>query len=297
MAIDYAAAVERLREVAGVEHQDWMQDWPVEVADGGRARDFVAAFTRVREEETVSTLALVLALESLEQAGPEGLRHWRELAGALGEVSKEWEELLLDYAGLEQWPDGRWYADGEEPEWLAPFVRRELVARSGHVVLELTELDLESVHDEEASESLRRILGVQHDGDDIWPMNEADADRVEEFLALVENTQPDTLESEVVVWLVLQSIELAGVVSAPQWERLRTRAQASPRRYLQAVGAFSGLKRGPGGSWVETGSSFWLESLAEALHEELLAAVRNGSSGAVEAQSSGTIVRASRRCR
>jgi hypothetical protein len=76
------ATAEAVAKAVGVAYESWMQDWPIEVADGDRTGEFVSHYeNEQRPEHRLAIAELIVA--SLDDAVP------------LGAVSKD----LLDKAG------------------------------------------------------------------------------------------------------------------------------------------------------------------------------------------------------
>jgi hypothetical protein len=78
MVLPARESITRSASLAGVAHEDWMQDWPMEVADGNRLIDFLRLLERHRDDWELTYWFLDLVLESAR-----GRRDLDRLAPAL----------------------------------------------------------------------------------------------------------------------------------------------------------------------------------------------------------------------
>lgn len=115
---DSASRVARLADVA---HEDWMQDWPIEVSDRERLDEFIELLLVNKADWELSFWLLDLVLESANDELPE---RTEALVDALVAV---WEATRAPGIAqrLEYWacPDA---ADPDEMFFVSPLVREAL---------------------------------------------------------------------------------------------------------------------------------------------------------------------------
>lgn len=109
-------AAERVSSLAaGIERGAWMQDWPLEVADGGRLDEFLGLLER-REEPDVRFALMDLILCSLDEAPlPEQARVWPRVATILATDPTSFAHHIVYWSCCEEKEPGVWVLD-EEPD-------------------------------------------------------------------------------------------------------------------------------------------------------------------------------------
>ncbi|MGO4647695.1 hypothetical protein AB4305_22435 [Nocardia sp. 2YAB30] len=116
----------RVAQIAKIAHEDWMQDWPIEVSDPERLDEFVDLLITNKADWELSFWLLDLVLESANDDLPE---RTEPLVDALVVV---WEATGAPGIAqrLEYWAclDA---SDPEEMFWVSPLVR-EARRRIGH---------------------------------------------------------------------------------------------------------------------------------------------------------------------
>lgn len=81
-------SVSRVAQLANVVHEDWMQDWPIEVSDPLRLDEFVGLLIANRTDWELSFWLLDLVLDSAEADLPERTERLVEALVAVWEATQ-----------------------------------------------------------------------------------------------------------------------------------------------------------------------------------------------------------------
>lgn len=122
------ASMLRAARVAQVAHEDWMQDWPIEVSDPRRLGDFVDLLIAHKADHEMASWLLDLVLDSA--CAREDLHEWTApLVEALTAVYRATESVAVAQV-LEYWA----CPDATDPDEFFPVtpVVREVRRRIGH---------------------------------------------------------------------------------------------------------------------------------------------------------------------
>ena len=119
------ATRQRIAELARVADEDWMQDWPLEVADAARLEEFLELLEAAEDDQSRSAL-MSLVLYSIDAASDdERARFWPRVAVLLERTPSLFADEIIYWSCMDT-PD-------DEPD-----NQRPVLAESEHEGFEIT---------------------------------------------------------------------------------------------------------------------------------------------------------------
>ena len=119
---------------------EWMQDWPLEVADPSRLDEFLDLLKGAESEDDRVAL-MELVLYSLDEADPAKQREaWRVIGTMLERESGLYAREIIYWSLGDETDDGTWRMDdlGEDEGFsITPLMRPVLIRVASHIGLRL----------------------------------------------------------------------------------------------------------------------------------------------------------------
>lgn len=126
----------KIAALASVAGDDWMQDWPLEVADSSRLDEFIDLLTRAESDDDRFAL-MELVLYSFDEAEPAKQREvWRAIEAMLERDPILYAREIIYWSLGEETDDGTWKMDdlGEEEGFSITPLMRPVLVRVAHDV-------------------------------------------------------------------------------------------------------------------------------------------------------------------
>lgn len=130
----------RIAALASVAGDEWMQDWPLEVADASRLDEFIDLLKRAESDDDRFAL-MEQVLYSFDEADPaKQLEAWRAIEAMLERDPILYAREIIYWSLGDETDDGTWRMDdlGEDEGFsITPLMRPVLVRVAGDIGLRL----------------------------------------------------------------------------------------------------------------------------------------------------------------